>query len=101
MGGGNGAKAAKARERNKKAEGPKANSILKEKDKMLNIVCGVCRVRCALLARVVVGFAYVLRVRVGRFHEHGSCAYIGTYLRDVCAWGVDCLWHGLGPIRSD
>lgn len=35
MGGGNGAKSAKARERNAKAAGPKANSILKEKDKMV------------------------------------------------------------------
>lgn len=45
MGGGNGAKSAKARERNAKAAGPKANSILKEKDKMVSVgslLVGTC-----------------------------------------------------------
>ena len=45
MGGGNGAKAATKRARNMKDAGPKANSILKDKDKMMNIICGICRVR--------------------------------------------------------
>ena len=45
MGGGNGAKAATKRARNMKDAGPKANSILKDKEKMMNIVCTICRVR--------------------------------------------------------
>lgn len=50
MGGGNGAKAATKRARNMKDAGPKANSILKDKEKMMNIVCSICRVRACVLA---------------------------------------------------
>ncbi len=45
MGGGNGAKSAKSRERNAKAKGPEAKSILKEKEKMMSHMCMICRVR--------------------------------------------------------
>jgi len=44
MGGGNGAKSASKRERNAKAKGPEAKSILKEKEKMMSQMCMICRV---------------------------------------------------------
>ncbi|GAB5035026.1 duf1909-domain-containing protein [Nannochloropsis oceanica] len=43
MGGGNGAKSASKRERNAKAKGPEAKSILKEKAKMMSQMCMICR----------------------------------------------------------
>lgn len=43
MGGGNGAKSAKSRERNAKDAPKEAKSILKEKGKLMNIQCMVCR----------------------------------------------------------
>eukprot|EP00624_Nannochloropsis_granulata_P001541 evm.model.NODE_17594_length_8172_cov_15.400881.1 len=48
MGGGNGAKSASKRERNAKAKGPEAKSILKEKAKMMSQMCMICRVSNAL-----------------------------------------------------
>jgi len=44
MGGGNGAKSASKRERNAKAKGPEAKSILKDKEKMMSQMCMICRV---------------------------------------------------------
>lgn len=50
MGGGNGAKSASKRERNAKAKGPEAKSILKEKEKMMSQMCMICRVRSWVLS---------------------------------------------------
>jgi hypothetical protein len=52
MGGGNGAKAANKRERNAKAAGPQAKSILKDKEKMMSHQCQICRVSVCGVSRV-------------------------------------------------
>ncbi|KAL2023662.1 hypothetical protein VTK56DRAFT_1819 [Thermocarpiscus australiensis] len=43
MGGGNGAKAAQKRARNKEKEAPKAKSQLKSNAAAMNIVCNMCK----------------------------------------------------------
>ena len=54
MGGGNGAKAANKRERNAKAAGPQAKSILKDKEKMMSHQCQICRVSVCVCVSVCV-----------------------------------------------